>query len=118
MKKLNKTKLTKFKKIFETKRNEIIFSIKKSDIEIDIEGDEVDIVQGRVINDLREKLSLRNLNTLKKINDALQAIEDGVFGICEECDEPITEKRLEVVLGCTQCIDCAQAAEKLAKQFV
>lgn len=116
-KKMTKAKILKFKKLFEEKRNVIINIIKAPNIEVDVDGDEVDVVQGAVLNDLREKLSMRDIESLNKINDALLKIENGTFGDCEECGELISEKRLEAVLGCKLCIDCAEDAEILRKQY-
>lgn len=117
MKKLTKPKLKKIKKLFETKREDIIKSINDPDIEVDSDGDDIDLVQSAVINEVRERLSMRDRDTLFKLNEALRKIDEGTFGICEECEEVIGEKRLEAVLGCSLCIDCAQMEEKLSKQY-
>lgn len=38
---------------------------------------------------------------------ALIRIEQGDFGYCDSCDEPINPKRLEIDPTLTRCIDCA-----------
>jgi len=48
---------------------------------------------------------------LKKIAAALQRIDDGDYGQCYECDEPINPKRLEFDPTATYCIDCASKVE-------
>jgi DnaK suppressor protein len=53
----------------------------------------------------------RERKLIGKIRDALARIEDGTFGICEECGEPISEARLEARPVTTQCIECKTAAE-------
>ena len=45
-------------------------------------------------------------HVLRAIDAALQRIEDGTFGICETCGQPISEERLEAIPYATQCIDC------------
>ena len=50
-----------------------------------------------------------------KINEALERIEDGSFGICEDCGEEIGVKRLEARPVTTQCIDCKTKAEAQEK---
>ena len=45
-------------------------------------------------------------HVLQEIDAALRRIEDGTFGICETCGEPISEERLEAIPYATQCIDC------------
>jgi DnaK suppressor protein len=54
----------------------------------------------------------RERKLIQKIQEALQRIEDGTFGICENCGEEIGEKRLEARPVTTQCIDCKSEAEQ------
>ncbi len=49
---------------------------------------------------------------LKEINAALERIENGSFGICEECGVRITKKRLEAIPYTDVCIDCANERAK------
>jgi RNA polymerase-binding protein DksA len=51
-------------------------------------------------------------HVLKAIDGALQRIEDGTFGICETCGQPISEERLEAIPYATQCIDCRRKGER------
>jgi len=48
---------------------------------------------------------------LREIATALKRIDDGSFGICQGCEEPINPKRLEVDPTVRLCIDCASNAE-------
>lgn len=45
---------------------------------------------------------------LVRIEAALQRIEDGAFGYCLVCDEPIAEKRLRFDPSAPTCISCAK----------
>ena len=49
---------------------------------------------------------------LAEIDDALQRIEDGTFGTCRTCGQPIAPERLEAMPWATQCIDCKRKAER------
>lgn len=49
---------------------------------------------------------------LRAIDAALQRIEDGTYGICETCGQPISEERLEAIPYATQCIDCRRKGER------
>lgn len=51
----------------------------------------------------------------RKIQEALQRIEAGTFGICEECGEPIEKERLLARPVTTLCIDCKEEQERLEK---
>ena len=49
---------------------------------------------------------------LQDVNDALQRITDGTFGVCEGCEEPINRKRLDVFPSARYCIKCQSKLEK------
>lgn len=51
---------------------------------------------------------------LQRIDGALQRIDDGDYGYCTACDEPISANRLEVEPGALLCIGCASKAEQNA----
>jgi len=57
----------------------------------------------------REKAFLwasREGRFLYHLNQALERIEKGSYGYCEECHEPISDDRLEAVPHCRLCISC------------
>ena len=56
----------------------------------------------------------RRLLALTRIESALKRIEDGEFGICAVCDEPIAANRLAADPGALLCLDCASRAEQNA----
>ena len=45
---------------------------------------------------------------LQSIDDALQRIEDGTYGVCSNCGKPIGEERLVALPWTNLCIDCAK----------
>jgi RNA polymerase-binding protein DksA len=49
---------------------------------------------------------------IAEIDAALERIEDGTFGLCQTCGNPIGEERLEAVPYTTQCIDCKRKEER------
>jgi RNA polymerase-binding protein DksA len=49
---------------------------------------------------------------LRSIDAALQRIDDGTYGICATCGQPISEERLEAIPYATQCIDCRRKGER------
>lgn len=50
---------------------------------------------------------------LYQIDDALKRMDDeGTFGICEECNHPITMSRLKAVPYASMCIRCQRAKEQ------
>ncbi len=59
-------------------------------------------------------LEMRNKN-LKAINNALQRLNVGTYGICEECGSEIPEKRLMVMPFTSLCVVCQDKQETLEK---
>ena len=49
------------------------------------------------------------------IEESLEAIEDGDYGFCEECEEPINEKRLLLMPFARLCVRCQSELERRAK---
>ena len=59
----------------------------------------------------------RERRLIGKLNEALERIEDGTFGICEACEEPITQKRLEARPVTTLCIRCKEEQEMEERSY-
>ena len=57
----------------------------------------------------------RERKLIKKIREAIERTEDGTFGICERCEEPISEARLKARPVTTLCIDCKTEQERQEK---
>jgi DnaK suppressor protein len=66
--------------------------------------------------DISEDLNLRRLGAHRKalhdIDESLRKIEEGTYGICEECGEQISEKRLQVMPTASFCITCQENKEQ------
>jgi DnaK suppressor protein len=58
----------------------------------------------------------RERKLILKIREALSRIENGTYGICEECGEEISEQRLNVRPVTTLCIECKKDQEAEEKQ--
>ena len=69
--------------------------------------------------DLQEDIELAliqmKVETLSKINESLERLEEGSYGNCFECGEEISEARLRALLFAVRCKDCEEARE-LAEQ--
>src|SRR5688572_26141074 len=53
--------------------------------------------------------------TLRQIDEAIQRLDEGTYGVCSECDEKISEARLKALPFATVCRDCqAQREDDLA----
>jgi DnaK suppressor protein len=58
----------------------------------------------------------RERKLIAKIDEALERIEDGTFGICEECGEEIAADRLRARPVTTLCFECKNEQEKKEKR--
>lgn len=67
--------------------------------------------------DLSEDISLRQLSahrdTLQKTDEALRKLDEGTYGICEDCGEAISDKRLKILPFAIYCTDCQERREEL-----
>jgi DnaK suppressor protein len=61
------------------------------------------------------RLRERERSLLLKIDEALERIDQGDFGVCESCGMDIGEKRLEARPVTTLCIDCKTRSEAVEK---
>jgi RNA polymerase-binding protein DksA len=50
----------------------------------------------------------RSRAELQRIESALRKVDDGTYGRCERCGEPIARERLEAIPWAPLCIDCAR----------
>ena len=54
----------------------------------------------------------RERRLINKIKDALERIDNGEFGICEDCGDEISEARLKARPVTTLCSNCKMEAEQ------
>lgn len=61
---------------------------------------------------LRGKRSTYQTRVIRQIDSAIIRIDNGTFGICEECGDDIQHARLLAVPFATFCIDCQELRER------
>lgn len=105
----------KFKTLFETQRNEMLFGKKIMTEEFQVKQDdlmdEVDMTSTELETSMRMRLRNREALFLKKIEEALGRIADGTFGECEDCGDEIELRRLEARPTATLCVSCKEEQE-------
>jgi len=74
--------------------------------------DEGDMSNLDLVEDVNCELLNINNKTLKDVEIALQRLDTGTYGICEECGNEISEKRLRALPFALNCLDCQQEKEK------
>ena len=114
---LDKKTIAKFKKILLKEREQIVGEVKQiveSSKEMgqdgiqDIGDEAANIYNKQVLLSLNENERTR----LQEVDESLDRIENGTYGICDECGEPIGLKRLEVRPVAKYCVPCKTKMEK------
>jgi len=62
--------------------------------------------------DFALQLATSGNRTLLEIDDALQRIESGAYGVCEHCGDTVARTRLQAVPFVKTCIRCQSEIEK------
>lgn len=119
---LTKKDLKKFRELLEEKRNAVLERARKTlteDMTLDIDDlpDEMDLASSEYYQSFEFRLRGREKSHLAKLNLALRKIDDGTFGTCEMCEEPIGKKRLEARPETGLCIQCKESQERDEKAF-
>ncbi len=79
--------------------------------------DETDLAANEISQNLIFKLRDRERQLLQKIGEALARMDEGSFGTCEDCEEPIEPRRLEARPVSTLCIACKEKQEHKEKIY-
>jgi DnaK suppressor protein len=58
-------------------------------------------------DEVLERLGENALQELERIREALGRLEQGSYGVCASCGDPIAPRRLEVLPFTTVCVACA-----------
>ena len=61
---------------------------------------------------LRSSLQDTRLDEYHRIDRALEKIEDGTYGVCADCELPISDKRLASFPNAQRCLACQEAFEE------
>ena len=109
-----KSKTTNYRKILEKKAEEVRRSMSAQKAaqlvgRLDVPSDEGDLSQQH-----HEEWIFLNRNTidvrhLREINDALHRMDTDMYGVCLECEEPISQKRLDAVPWAKYCVTCQES---------
>jgi len=85
------------------------------DMESERDIERTDHVQEEAVNDTMMALDERSRHLVEEIQAALGRIDNGTYGDCEVCGEPINPARLEALPIARRCVLCQEEAEHAAK---
>jgi DnaK suppressor protein len=74
--------------------------------------DPADMAANAYTKELLMSMSTNDRQLLESIDVALGRIEEGEYGQCDNCGEPIHEKRLEALPWAQHCVNCQELNEK------
>lgn len=114
--------VTKFKNVLIAERDRLLVLSKESikhdlNISTDDLPDEADLAASEISQSLTFELRNRERVMISKINTALAKIQEGSFGDCEACEEPIEKRRLEARPFSTLCVACQEQHEHREKVY-
>ncbi|MDD4974310.1 MAG: TraR/DksA family transcriptional regulator [Bacteriovorax sp.] len=120
---MEKAKMEKFKTLLLQAKVKIMNSgILRSNEDLTVSpddlADEADLATSVINQQVTFNMRQRELGKLKAIEEALYRMEQGAYGHCEECDEPIGVKRLENQPWTTLCITHAEELERENSKFI
>lgn len=124
-KKLNKKDLIYFKKLILKRKEEVLDQIKhisddtlkksQKDAAGDISGytyHMADVATDTYDREFSLSLASNERKVIYEIDDAIKKIEDGTYGVCEECEKLIARTRLTALPYARLCLKCQQISEK------
>lgn len=123
---MNKRELQKFKKLIEQEKQRVLEKLGM--IEEEIEGlrssgtgnqsysnHMADIGSDAMETEQAFLHASKGTDYLLALEDALKRIEKGTYGICENCDSRIPQRRLEAYLAARYCVACKSKLERLQR---
>ena len=109
---MTKNELNRFRAVLTAKVAELERSNHRDGITIERSADQLEEIQAASERVLAVCHLDREFNQLRNVLAAIRRIDEGNFGICQECDEDIHPKRLAALPWATYCIRCQEAIDR------
>jgi len=104
--------LEKYRAALEAKQQELVELLRRRDgIAIEKAADALDEVRLAADRELLIHTLDRESLRLREVRAALARMEEGSYGICLGCDQPIPTKRLDAVPWAAYCVRCQEAVD-------
>ena len=104
--------LEKYLAALEAKQQELVELLRRRDgIAIEKAADALDEVRLAADRELLIHTLDRESLRLREVRAALARMEEGSYGICLGCDQPIPTKRLDAVPWAAYCVRCQEAVD-------
>ncbi len=111
---MSKLNLEEIKDKLITEKESLLRKLSNKNLSIDDSEmpDPVDLAVTNYSKNVMLSVSENESRQLMLINDALERIEDGEYGLCQNCEEEIVEKRLNAVPWAKYCLACQELDER------
>jgi DnaK suppressor protein len=109
---MTKNELNRFRAVLTAKVSELERSNHRDGITIERSADQLEEIQAASERILAVCHLDREFNQLRNVLAAIDRIEEGNFGTCQECDQDIHPKRLAAVPWAAFCIQCQEAVDR------
>ncbi|MDM7921676.1 MAG: TraR/DksA family transcriptional regulator [Pyrinomonadaceae bacterium] len=111
---MTKANLKKIKEKLLAERDILIDKLKDNDLSIDDSEtpDPADLAVRNYSKNVMLAVSENESRQLALIDEALRRIEDDEYGLCQNCEKEITEKRLEAIPWARYCLSCQELVEQ------
>jgi DnaK suppressor protein len=105
--------LAHFQTILEARETELKELLRDREVvAVNLSADMLDQIQNAQERDMAMGNLERGSARLLEVRSALRRIQLGTFGICADCEEDISMKRLAAVPWTTSCLSCREAADR------
>lgn len=105
------------------KKRESVVQNTKEEVSKYISGESRQLVESALdggdwsVIDLSEDLRLQKLgannDTIIKIEESIRKLDEGTYGICEDCTDEISQERLKILPFAIRCRDCQEDHEEM-----
>lgn len=112
---LDKRQLNAIKKKLSERKQELenqLAELYKDEHTPEMGQDIGDRVQNLSMETLKTSLQDTEIAEYNMIRNALQMIDEGTYGMCSECGQEISEKRLKLYPNATRCLVCQEMLEE------
>ena len=106
---MKESELNRYEALLTAKRDEIAGKPRRrEDLWIVQSNEQIETVQLAGEREFAVRTLERETKVRTQIEAALRRIDDGEFGICLDCEEPISPKRLAAVPWASYCLKCQE----------
>ena len=90
----------------------------RDSIHIHQAADPVDMTQQAAEREIAVQNLDRESALVRRLRSAIERLDDGSYGVCLQCDEDISQKRLAAIPWAELCIQCQEVADRSTSEGV